>query len=411
VSPPPVSPLAPSGPFEAPAVAGVTAASLALGLRYRGRDDVALIALPPGGAVAGLLARSSTPGHPVRWCRRILPAGRARGLVVNAGNANVFNGAAGDAAVMSEVDAVARALGCDREEVFVASTGVIGEPLDAGAIAAAVPALADRLAPAGLADAARAIVTTDTFPKAASAVATIDGVEVRLTGIAKGSGMIAPDLATMLAFVVTDADLDGGVLQPLLAAAAERSFHCITVDGDSSTSDTVLLLASRRAGHAPVRAADDPRLADFARALETVCRRLAQLVVRDGEGARKFVEIAITGAVDAASARRAGLAVANSPLVKTAIAGGDANWGRVVMALGKSGEPLDPDRLALRFGDTLITAAGGVVAGYDEAAVAAHLAGRDVRVHADLGVGDGRACVWTCDLTHGYIDINADYRS
>jgi glutamate N-acetyltransferase/amino-acid N-acetyltransferase len=411
VSPPPLSPLAPRGPFEAPPVAGVTAASLALGLRYRGRDDLALVVVPPGGAVAGLLTRSSTPGHPVRWCRRILPAGRARALLVNAGNANVFNGAAGDAAVATEVDAVARALGCDREEVFVASTGVIGEPLDAGAIAAAVPALTHRLSAAGLADAGRAILTTDTFPKAASAVAAIDGVEVRLTGIAKGSGMIAPDLATMLAFVVTDADLDGRVLQPLLARAAERSFHCITVDGDSSTSDTVLLLASRRAGNAAVSAADAPRLADFARALETVCRRLAQLVVRDGEGAQKFVEIAVTGAVDTASARRAGLAVANSPLVKTAIAGGDANWGRVVMALGKSGEPVDADRLALRFGDVSVAAGGGVVAGYDEAAVTAHLAGREIRIDADLGVGDGAARVWTCDLTHGYVDINADYRS
>jgi glutamate N-acetyltransferase/amino-acid N-acetyltransferase len=392
-------------------VPGVLAASLALGLRYRGRDDVALIAVPPGSAVAGLFTRSTTPGHPVRWCRRILPGGRVRALVVNAGNANVFNGAVGDAAVATEVDAVAAALGCAREEVFVASTGVIGEPLDANAIAAAVPSLADRLDADGLAACARAILTTDTFPKAASAVATIDGVEVRLTGIAKGSGMIAPDMATMLAFVATDADLDAAVLQPLLARAADRSFHCTTVDGDGSTSDTLLLLASRQARHVAVTDPDDARLADFARALEEVCLRLAQLVVRDGEGAQKFVEIAVGGAADDASARRAGLAIANSPLVKTAIAGGDANWGRVVMALGHSGEALEPDRLAVRFGDTLISAGGGVVDGYDEGAVAAHLAGREVRLQVDLGVGDGRAVVWTCDLTHGYIDINADYRS
>lgn len=394
-----------------PPVPGVLAASLALGLRYRGRDDVALVALPPQSAVAGLFTRSTTPGHPVRWCRRILPGGRIRALIVNAGNANVFNGAAGDAAVATEVDAVATALGCAREEVFVASTGVIGEPLDANAIAAAVPSLKDRLAPEGLADLAHAILTTDTFPKVASAVASIDGVEVRLTGVAKGSGMIAPDLATMLAFVATDASVDAAALQELLARAADRSFHCATVDGDCSTSDTVLLMASRRAAHAPVCHADDPRLADFAGALDEVCRRLAQLVVRDGEGAQKFVEIAVTGAADAASARRAGLAIANSPLVKTAIAGGDANWGRVVMALGKSREPLDPGRLAVRFGDTLISAGGGVVPDYDEARVTAHLAGREIRLEVDLGVGDGHACVWTCDLTHGYIDINADYRS
>jgi len=406
-----LSPLAPEEPLAAPPVAGVTAASLALGLRYRGRDDVALIALPPASAVAGLFTRSTTPGHPVRWCRRILPRGRIRALIVNAGNANVFNGAAGDAAVETEVDAVAAALDCPREEVFVASTGVIGEPLDAKAIAAAAPSLKDRLVPEGLADCARAIVTTDTFAKAASAVASIDGVEVRLTGIAKGSGMIAPDMATMLAFIATDADLEAAVLQPLLAGAVDRSFHCTSVDGDTSTSDTVLLMASRRAGHAPVADADDPRLAAFARALDAVCLRLAQLVVRDGEGAQKFVEIAVSGAADEASARRAGLAVANSPLVKTAIAGGDANWGRVVMALGKSGEPLAPDRLAVRFGDTLISAGGGIVEGYDEAAVTAHLAGREVHLNVDLGVGDGRARVWTCDLTHGYIDINADYRS
>ncbi len=405
------SPPAPSEPAAAVPVPGVRGATLALGLRYRGRDDLALIALPPDGAVAGLLARSTTAGHPVRWCRRVLPAGRARAVVVNAGNANVANGAAGEAAVAMEVDAVADALGCAREEVLVASTGVIGEPLDATAIAAAVPSLVNRLAETALDDCARAILTTDTFPKVASAAAVIDDVEVRLTGIAKGSGMIAPDLATMLAFVATDADLDAAVLHPLLVRAADRSFHCITVDGDASTSDTVLLLASRQARHAPVSDPADPRLADFARALDEVCLALAHLVVRDGEGAQKFVEIAVSGAVDAASARRAGLAVANSPLVKTAIAGGDANWGRVVMALGKSGEPLDPDRLAIAFGDTTITTGDGVVDGYDEAAVSAHLDGREVRIRVDLGVGEGGARVWTCDLTHGYVDINADYRS
>ena len=405
------SPLAPEEPLAAPAVPGVRAATLPLGLRYQGRDDVALIEVPANAAVAGLFARSTTPGHPVTWCRRILPHGRARAVIVNAGNANVCNGAAGDAAAAAEVAAVAAALGAAPEEIYVASTGVIGEALDGHAIARAVPGLVDRLDADGLGAAARAIMTTDTFAKAAFATATIDDATVRLTGIAKGSGMIAPDMATMLAFVVTDADLPAPILQTLLARAADRSFHCTTVDGDSSTSDTLLLLASRRAPHAPVAHADDPRLRAFAAALEQVCIDLAQLVVRDGEGAQKFVEIRVAGASDDASARRAGLAVANSPLVKTAIAGADANWGRVVMALGKSGEPLDPTQLSVAFGGTVITAGGGIVAGYDERVVAAHLAGREIEIAVDLGVGCGRSVVWTCDLTHGYIDINADYRS
>jgi len=411
LSEPSRSPLAPAEDLPVEPVAGLRAASLALGLRYRGRDDVALIEVPQGSAVAGLFTTSSTPGHPVTWCRRILPHGRARAIVINAGNANVFNGAAGDAAVAMEVAAVAERLGCAREEVYVASTGVIGQRLDGGAIAAAVPSLVGRLAPEGLAGVARAILTTDTFVKAATATAEIDGVAVRVTGIAKGSGMIAPNMATMLAFLATDADLDAAILQPLLARAADRSFHCCTVDGDTSTSDTVLLLATGRARHAALHDADDARLAGFAAALETVCRALAQLVVRDGEGAQKFIEIDVAGAVDDASARRAGLAVANSPLVKTAIAGGDANWGRIVMALGKSGEPLAPDGLQVRLGEILVSAEGGVAEGYDERLVAAHLAGREISVAVDLGVGTGRARIWTCDLTHGYIDINADYRS
>ncbi len=407
----PRSPLAPEGPCEAPAVPGVRAAAIALGLRYQGRPDVALLEVPEGSAAAGLFTRSSTPGHPILWCRRILARGRARAVIVNAGNANVFNGPAGDAAVAREAEAVAAALGCPPEEVFVASTGVIGLALDAEPIARAVPTLTAGLAEDGLTAAAEAIVTTDTFPKAASAICAIDGVAVRLTGIAKGSGMIAPDMATMLAFIATDADLPAPVLQTLLARTAATSFHSITVDGDGSTSDTVLLLASRRAPHDAVGDPDDPRLAGFAEALATVCRELALLVVRDGEGAQKLVEIRVTGAVDDGSARRAGLVVANSPLVKTAIAGADANWGRVVMALGHCGEPLAVDGLEIRFGETLISAGGGVVDGYDESVVARHLAGREVVLEVALGVGSGAATVWTCDLTHGYIDINAAYRS
>ena len=405
------SPLAPEGPLIAPAVAGVRASALALGLRYRGRPDVTLIEVPDGGAVGGVFTRSTTPGHPVLWCRRILPQGRVRAVIVNAGNANVFNGVAGDAAVEREASAVAEALGCAPEEVFVASTGVIGEALDAERIARAVPDLHRALDGDGLAEAAGAIITTDTFPKAASAECAIDGTAVRLTGIAKGSGMIAPDMATMLAFVVTDADLPSPVLQTLLERATARTFNCTTVDGDTSTSDTLLLLASRRARHGAVTDPDDPRLEGFAHALEHVCRELALLVIRDGEGAQKLVTIHVTGAADGASARRCGLTIANSPLVKTAIAGADANWGRVVMAVGRSGEPVDPAKLAIRFGGTLISAGGGVVTGYDEAVVAAHLQGSAIELEVDLGVGSGAATVWTCDLTHGYIDINADYRS
>ncbi len=411
MSEPARSPLAPTGPLEAPPVPGVRAASLALGLRYRGRDDVALIEVAPGAAVAGLLTRSALPGHPVVWCRRILPRGEARAVIVNAGNANVCNGPAGDRAVATTAEAVARALGCAADDVLVASTGVIGVELDANAIAAAAPSLAGRLAEDRLGDAARAILTTDTFAKAASRDTEIAGTPVRVTGIAKGSGMIAPNMATMLAFVLTNANLPAPVLHELLARAADGSFHSTTVDGDTSTSDTLLLLASRQADHEVIDAPDDPRLEAFAQALDAVCLELALLVVRDGEGAEKLIEIAVTGAVDAASARRAGLVIANSPLVKTAIAGGDANWGRVVMAVGKSGEPVAPDRLRIAFGGQTIAAGGGRVEGYDEALAAAHLAGREVRIEVDLGIGDGAARVWTCDLTHGYIAINADYLS
>ena len=412
MAPLPRSPLAPDDADGRVApVPGVRAAALPSGLRYRGRLDLALIEVPQGATVAGLLTRSATPGHPVAWCRRVLPAGRARAVIVNAGNANVFNGTAGDQAVLAEVRAVATALGCSEDEVLVASTGIIGQKLDGEAIARLVPDLVAKLDAGGLADAAQAILTTDTFPKTAAATATIDGVTVHLSGIAKGSGMIAPDMATMLAFLATDAALPAPVLQAALQAAGERSFHCITVDSDTSTSDTVLLLASGAAGNPPIADEADPRLDDFRAALERVCRELALLVVRDGEGAEKLVEIRVNGAADDGAARRLGLAIANSPLVKTAIAGGDANWGRVVMAVGKSGEAVDPLRLRIAFGGTVISAGGGVVEGYDEGVVTEHLAGREVSIEVDLGLGAGAATVWTCDLTHRYIDINADYRS
>jgi glutamate N-acetyltransferase/amino-acid N-acetyltransferase len=313
--------------------------------------------------------------------------------------------------VRAEAEAVAAALACAPEEVLVASTGVIGERLPVERITARVPDLVEALRPDGIEPAARAIMTTDTFPKGASATAEIDGTPVTIAGIAKGSGMIAPDMATMLAFVVTDAAIAAPALQALLAAGADRSFNAITVDSDTSTSDTLLLFATGAAGHRPATAADDPRLAGFARALDAVLLDLALQVVRDGEGAQKLVSITVSGAADAASARRIGLAIANSPLVKTAIAGGDANWGRVVMAVGKSGEPVDLGKLGVAFGGHAVARDGAAVADLDERPVAEHLRGREVRIDVTVGAGPGEAKVWTCDLTHGYIDINADYRS
>ena len=405
------SPLAPAAFPDLPAIAGVRFATLAAGLRYRDRDDLCLIEVAPGSSVAGVFTRSTTAGHPVVWCRSVLQGGRARAVIVNAGNANVFRGAEGDAAVRAEAEAVATALDCAASEVFVASTGVIGQRLPVEKLNARVPDLVAGLRPDGIAAAARAIMTTDTFPKGASATCTIDGAPVTIAGIAKGSGMIAPDMATMLAFVVTDAALPAAVLQPLLAEAADASFNAITVDSDTSTSDTLLLLATQAAAHAPVEAVGDARLAGFREALHTVLLDLAQQVVRDGEGAQKFIAVTVEGAVDAGSARRIGLAIANSPLVKTAIAGGDANWGRVIMAVGKSGEPVDMARLGVAFGGHDVARDGAAVPDLDETPVAAHLAGSDIAIRVIVGTGPGAATVWTCDLTHGYIEINADYRS
>ena len=395
-----------------PAVAGVRFSATACGIKPGVASDLLLVDLAPGTTVAGVLTRSLTASPPVHWCRRALTGGRARGLVVNSGNANAFTGPAGTAAVETTAGEAARLMDCAAEEVFVASTGVIGEPLPTERIVAALPDLAGALAPGDWEAAARAIMTTDTYPKGAAARVAIDGVPVAVAGIAKGSGMIAPDMATMLAFLFTDAALPAGVLEDLLGAAVDRSFHCITVDGDTSTSDTVLLFATGAGeGHAEPAAADAPRLEGLRAALESVCLDLAQQVVRDGEGAQKFVAIAVSGAATDAAARRIGLAIANSPLVKTAIAGSDANWGRIVMAVGKAGEAIDPERLTIGVGGVRITEAGGRADGYDEAPVAAHMAGRDIEIAVDVGVGEGSATVWTCDLTHGYIDINADYRS
>ncbi len=406
-----VSPLAPAHFPELPPIAGVRFAAMACGIRYAGRDDLMLAELASGSAIAGVFTRSLTAGAPVLWCRECLLGGAVRAIVVNSGNANVFTGRTGDEIVAATAATAAGLLGCDARQVFVSSTGVIGEPPPGEKIAAALPRLAALLSPDGWEQAARAITTTDTFPKGAAATAAIDGVAVRLNGFAKGSGMIGPDMATMLAYVFTDAALPAAVLQPLLAAAADRSFNAITVDGDTSTSDTVLLCATRQAAHRPVTNPADPRLEEFRRALDRVMIDLARQIVRDGEGAQKFVTIEVTGAATAQAARRIGLAIGNSPLVKTALSAGDANWGRIVMAVGKAGERVERDRLAISVGGIAIAADGGPVPGYDETPVARHMSGREIELAVDIGIGDGKATVWTCDLTHGYIDINGNYRS
>ncbi|OJW26128.1 MAG: bifunctional ornithine acetyltransferase/N-acetylglutamate synthase [Rhodospirillales bacterium 69-11] len=411
----PVSPLAVALP-ELPPLAGVRLSAAAAGIRYKGRTDVVMMEVAPGSTVAGVFTTNKCPGAPVDWCRAALKGGKARMVVVNAGNANVFTGKAGRDACAATAAAAAKLADCPAKQVFVASTGVIGEVLPHEKLVAALPGLQESLREDGWEDAARGIMTTDTFPKAATRVAEIGGAEVRITGIAKGSGMIAPDMATMLCFVFTDAKIPADVLQSLLSKNVETTFNATTVDSDTSTSDTVLLVATGQAKHprlppAGETAARTRFLADFARKLNEVLLDLALQVVRDGEGAQKLVKIDVTGAVNARSAKRVAMAVANSPLVKTAIAGEDANWGRIVMAVGKAGEPADRDLISIGVGGTWMAKDGGVVPGYDEAPVVAHMKGREVEIAIDLGLGRGKSTVWTCDLTHGYIDINGSYRS
>jgi glutamate N-acetyltransferase/amino-acid N-acetyltransferase len=408
MAPIPVSPLALPLP-ALPAVAGVRFATGQAGIRYEDRTDVLLAEFAEGTTVAGVFTKNLCPGAPVTWCREMLPGGLASGLVVNAGNANVFNGIAGQRAVEATAKAAAAALGTTPERVFLASTGVIGEPLPAQKIVAVMDSLKAALGLGTLADAAGAIMTTDTFPKAATRTARLGGVDVTIAGIAKGSGMIAPDMATMLSFIFTDAAIPATALQAMLAKGVDHTFNCITIDSDTSTSDTVLAFATGQAVNKPTE--DPAALADFRRALSEVLHDLAMLVVRDGEGAQKLVKITVDGAVSNHSARKIGLAIANSPLVKTAIAGEDANWGRIVMAVGKAGEPADRDKLAIAVGGTWMAKSGGVVPGYNEAPVVAHMKGREIDIEVDIGLGKGRATVWTCDLTHGYIDINGSYRS
>ena len=409
----PRSPLAPDAFPDLPDVPGVRLATAACNVRYRDRNDVVLFDLAPGTAVAGVFTRSRTAAAPVVWSQHALQqsGGTGRAFLVNAGNANAFTGRKGDAAASREVSATADVLSCEAEEVYIASTGVIGEALPAERIVAHLEDLGARLAPGGWEAAARAISTTDTFPKGAVRHAEIDGEPIRIAGVAKGSGMIQPDMATMLAFVFTDARIPHPALQALLHDANDTTFNCITVDGDTSTSDTVLVAATGRAGHDAIVDPLDHRLDGFRDALTEVLRDLAQQIVRDGEGAQKFVTVNVNGAMESLAARRVAFAIANSPLVKTAIAGSDPNWGRIVMAVGKSGERVDRDRLAIYIGGVLVTQDGEPVPEYDEAPVKRHMQGRHIDIEVDLGLGEGAATVWTCDLTHAYIDINADYRS
>ena len=405
-----VSPL--SVPFpELPVVAGLRIGVGCAGYKPWTRADVLLIELARGTSVAGVTTRSRCPSPEVEICRARLGGGRARALLVNAGNSNAFTGEAGRAAALAQGAEAARLIGCAEGEVFQASTGVIGVPLPQDKALAGVAAAHAALGQADFATATAAIGTTDTFAKAAVSHAMIGGERVELVGIIKGSGMIAPDMATMLGFIFTEASVAPALLQEMLEAANRQSFSCITVDGDTSTSDTVLAFATGGSPAPALTGWESAGAQAFASALNDLCGQLARLVVRDGEGATKLIEIRVTGAMDDASAHRVAMSIANSPLVKTAIAGGDANWGRVVMAVGKAGEPAERDLLTIRFGDTLVAEKGAAVPGYDETPVATHLAGQEVLVSVDLGLGQGQAKVWTCDLTHGYISINADYRS
>jgi len=404
------SPLAPDRFPDLPPIAGVRLAVARARYKVWDRCDMTFATFDTGTTVAGVTTKSRCPSPEVEWCRAALPLGSARALVVNAGNSNAFTGHRGRSAVEAIAARVAGAIGCQPSDVFVASTGVIGVPLPIDKAEAGIDAVLE--APeASWEQAAETIMTTDTFAKAARSSAMIGGTRVEIVGIIKGSGMIAPDMATMLGFIFTDAAIAPSLLQAMLEKANERSFSSITVDGDTSTSDTVLVFATGKAGNPLLASMEDPGADAFMAALSDICVQLAQLVVRDGEGASKFITITVEGAESDASAHRVAMSIANSPLVKTAIAGEDANWGRVVMAVGKAGEPADRDRLSIRFGATQVARDGLAVEGYDEAPVAAHLKGSEVDIGVDLGLGSGRATVWTCDLTHGYISINADYRS
>jgi glutamate N-acetyltransferase / amino-acid N-acetyltransferase len=408
----PVSPLAPKVQPTMPAIAGVRFATAQAGIRYAGRTDVVLALFDPGTSVAGVLTTSKCPSAAVDWCRTALKGGKARALVVNSGNANAFTGLKGRQAVERTASIAAKAAGCRPADVFIASTGVIGEPLDAGKFEGVLDTCATRAAAGPWQDAAKAIMTTDTFPKMATASVRLGGVKVTIAGIAKGAGMIAPDMATMLSFIFTDAAIDAATLQMLLKKGADDTFNCVTVDGDTSTSDTLLMFATGQAkGATRITDARDTALVGFRRALNSVLSDLAQQVARDGEGARKLIEVQVTGATSAQSAKRIAASIANSPLVKTAVAGEDANWGRVVMAVGKAGERAERDKLSIWFGPIRVAHEGARDPAYNEASTSTYMRGDEITIRADLGLGKGKARMWTCDLTKAYVEINGDYRS
>jgi len=407
-----VSPLAPAAFPSLGALQGVRLATAAAGIKYAGRTDVLLMTFDPGTTVAGVFTRSKCPSAPVEWCREALGNGTAAALLVNSGNANAFTGKTGRAATRESARMVAATLKCRQKDVFLASTGVIGEPLDAGKFEHVIDGLAGDAVTDGWEAAARAIMTTDTYPKGASRTVEIDGQTVTIQGIAKGAGMIQPDMATMLSFIATDAPIAAPVLQGVLSRTVGDTFNAITVDSDTSTSDTVLAFATgAAAGVAPIETLRDPRLRPFRAAFADLCLDLAHQIVRDGEGARKFVAVNVRGASTARSARRIAFAIANSPLVKTAIAGEDANWGRVVMAVGKAGEPADRDRLAIWFGDIRVAVRGERDPDYTEEVVSAVMKKPEIELTVDVGVGKAQSTVWTCDLTKDYVAINGDYRS
>ncbi len=408
------SPFAPKTlPLLAP-LAGVRFATAQAGIRYKDRTDLMVAVMDEGTTAAGVLTQSKTASAPVLWCRKSLKNGQARILVVNSGNANAFTGMRGRAAVEETAEAAAEAVGCAPKDVYIASTGVIGEPLDAGKFKHLLADLAATAAPDAFEAAALAIMTTDTYPKLATRAARIGDTDVTINGFCKGAGMIAPDMATMLCFIFTDAAISADVLQELLDEHVKTTFNSMTVDGDTSTSDTCLLFATGAAearGQKPVTKTKSKRLKDFSDALQDLMRDLAIQVAKDGEGISKFVTFIVEGAETEAAARRIALSCANSPILKTAIAGEDPNWGRVVMAVGKSGEAADRDQLAIWFGDSCVARSGERAAEYDEATVANYMKNPEITIRIDAGVGKASATVWTCDLTHDYVSINADYRS
>ncbi|GHD18980.1 bifunctional glutamate N-acetyltransferase/amino-acid acetyltransferase ArgJ [Tianweitania populi] len=409
-----ISPLAPKSFPDMPDIEGVRIATAQAGIKYKNRTDLLVMVFDEGTAAAGVFTRSRCPSAPVDLCRQNLSNGTARVLVVNSGNANAFTGKKGRETTQATAKAAAAAAGCDEANVFLASTGVIGEPLDPARFTHLLGDLASSAEPSLWADAGKAIMTTDTYPKYATRTVDLGGTAVTINGIAKGAGMIAPDMATMLSFVATDAPIAAPVLQAMLSQAVSGTFNAVTVDSDTSTSDTLMLFATGKAagrGAPAIDTTDDPRLDAFKAALADLLKVLALQVVRDGEGARKEVEITVTGAESDQSAKRIALSIANSPLVKTAVAGEDANWGRVVMAVGKSGEPADRDRLAISFGDIRVAHEGERDPAYSEAATSAYMKSDEILITVDIGLGDGKATVWTCDLTKEYVAINGDYRS